>query len=265
MMEEILSRLRWQDGVELLVLWGIFYRLFLAMRGTIGVAVLKGLSILVIVGVVAQVLGFETISFILRYIFGIGAIGVLIVFQPELRRALARIGRAPFFGFTYTQEKVLDEIVRAASYLSENMQGGLIVLERQMGLDNYADTGVRIDGMVSADLLTTIFTPHSPLHDGAVIVRKDRVVAAGCILPLADVIELARPLGMRHRAALGVSVESDAVCIVVSEETGAVSLAIGGKLTRNLDRELLERVLKNLLMRARRRGAGGYEGKKNRH
>lgn len=233
---------------EIVVLWWVIYAILLFIKGTRAAQLLKGLIIITLLFLIAQKLGLSAVSWVLTKILAISVIGFLIIFQPEIRRGLARIGQ---FGIFTAKERIVDEIVKAATSLSEKKIGAIIAVERQVGLGSYIESGVHLDSRVNSELLTTIFTPNTPLHDGGVIIQLDRIVAAGCLFPLAEESQLARQLGTRHRAAIGLTEETDAVVIVVSEETGAISVVVGGKLTRELSKEALTKVISNLLYRQR--------------
>ncbi len=229
------------------------YRLILLIRGTRAVNLLKGLAILVALYAVSGRLQLQATFWLLDKALLAMAVAVPIVFQPELRRALEHMGRGRLFAPTFlsmeagTVKNVVDQVVRAVSILSRKKVGAIIVLERETGLNDIVETGIKIDGVVSAEFLVNIFTPHTPLHDGAVIVRGGRVLAAACFLPLAEAHELGVEFGSRHRAALGITEHSDAVAVVVSEETGIISLANAGKLIRHLDEATLKEMLQTLL------------------
>ena len=229
--------------VEILVLWFVFYMTILYIKGTRTVQVLKGLFILLIVFLVTQRLGLEAINWILTKIIPISIIAFLIIFQPELRRGLARLGQ---FGIFPAKEMVIDEIAKSAVGLSKKKIGALVAIEREVGLRVYVESGVPLDGKVSSELINTIFMPNTPLHDGGIIIEEDRIVAAGCLFPLSQESHITKTLGTRHRAALGLTEETDAIVVVVSEETGTVSIAVRGKLIRDLDREELVKSLSNL-------------------
>lgn len=233
---------------EIVVLWWVIYAILLFIKGTRAAQLLKGLIIITLLFLIAQKLGLSAVSWVLTKILAISVIGFLIIFQPEIRRGLARIGQ---FGIFTAKERIVDEIVKAATSLSEKKIGAIIAVERQVGLGSYIESGVHLDSRVNSELLTTIFTPNTPLHDGGIIIQLDRIVAAGCLFPLAEESQLARQLGTRHRAAIGLTEETDAVVIVVSEETGAISVVVGGKLTRELSKEALTKVISNLLYRQR--------------
>jgi diadenylate cyclase len=215
----------------------VIYRLLLLIRGTRAVQMFIGLLTIIVLSILADWLALGGLNWLISNLKTVWVIAFLILFQPELRRGLSQIGQSRFFArfLAGTRFAVLGEVVKAVEEMSEERIGGLIVLERNSGLRNFVETGTRLDAMVTSELLLTIFTPHTTLHDGAVIVRGDRVVAAGCILPLSQNPRLSQSLGTRHRAALGLVEETDAVVIVVSEETGGISIAAEGKLVRRLD------------------------------
>jgi diadenylate cyclase len=215
----------------------VIYRLLLLIRGTRAVQMFIGLLTIIVLSITADWLALGGLNWLISNLKTVWVIAFLILFQPELRRGLSQIGQSRFFArlLPGTRFAVLGEVVKAVEEMSEERIGGLIVLERNSGLRNFVETGTRLDAMVTSELLLTIFTPHTTLHDGAVIVRGDRVVAAGCILPLSQNPRLSQSLGTRHRAALGLVEETDAVVIVVSEETGGISIAADGKLVRRLD------------------------------
>ena len=225
------------DAIDILIVSLLLYRLFSLMRGTRAVHMFFGLIVLFVLSVVAQWAHLIAVNWLISSLRTVWVIAFVIIFQPELRRALSMLGQNRLLSrfVRMRQSGVIPEIVRSVQDLSERKIGALIVLEKDMGLKNYAETGTPIDARVTADLIGTLFTPASPLHDGAVIVQNDRVVAAGCTLPLSQDQRLAPALGMRHRAALGLSEESDALVIVVSEETGSIAYANDGKLYRKVD------------------------------
>lgn len=228
---------------EIAVLWFCFYVLMLYIKGTRTAQVLKGILMVILVFFITLWLGLDTINWIMTKLIPMSIIALLIIFQPELRRGLARLGQ---FGVFPTQEAVIDEIAKSAAILSKKKIGALIAIEKEIGLRPYIESGVQLDGKVTSELINTIFMPNTPLHDGGVIIQEDRMVAAGCLFPLTQEAHITKTLGTRHRAAIGLSEETDAIVIVVSEETGVISLAIGGKLTRDLDRESLIKSLNNL-------------------
>ncbi len=224
----------WRDFVEVALVSFVLYRVLLLFQRTRAMRILLGLVVLVMSYAFAYVLKLGMITYLLGLVFQYGAIALLIVFHPELRAALAHLGRTRRFFPRLGDERVADHLSRAAERLSRMRIGAIIAVEQQVRLDEYVPTGVEMQARVSADLLVTIFTPHSPLHDGAVIIRGDTIIGAGIILPLSQSALLDRSHGTRHRAALGVGEETDALVVVVSEETGSISLAHHGRLWRNL-------------------------------
>lgn len=234
----------WKIILELAILWYVIYMLLLFVKGTRSEQLLKGLVIIGVIFLVAQQLGLEAIAWVLTRLFPISVIALVVIFQPELRRGLAQLGQ---LGLHQESAEILEEIAGAAGNLSRRKIGALIVIEREVGLKSYIESGTQIDARVSNYLLTSIFMQQSPLHDGAVIIQRGRLVAAGCVLPLPQEERgIPKILGMRHRAAVGISEETDAVCVVVSEETGAISIASGGKLSQGLDEDGLVKILKDL-------------------
>jgi diadenylate cyclase len=229
------------DAIDILIVSFLLYRLFALMRGTRAAHMFFGLIALFILSVFAQWFNLIAINWLISSLRTVWVIAFVIIFQPELRRALANMGKNRFLGrFVRVSETgVIPAIVKSASQLAEKKVGALIVLEKDMGLKNYVETGTAVDAKVTAELIGTIFTPPSPLHDGAIIIQNDRIVAAGCILPLTQDQRVAQSLGTRHRAALGLSEETDAIVIVVSEETGTIAYAEAGKLHRKIDLKTL--------------------------
>jgi diadenylate cyclase len=243
----------------------LIYWLFSLIRGTRAVRLVIGVSVLVLVYGLAVAFDLRLLTQILQGGAVVGLFALVVIFQPELRRALERIGRVGSFGWLLSPAEsravvhVSNEVARAAAELSADGHGALIVLERETGLEEVAETGVMIHGDVSADLLLTIFTPRSPLHDGAVIIRDERIVAAGALLPLAETSIHTERFGTRHRAALGITEQTDAVVVVVSEENGQISLVERARIVRNLTEAGLARAIQGLLDPAGgRRGAFGW-------
>ena len=224
----------WTDLAEILLVAFLLYRLLLVIQKTRAMQILLGLLLLGFTYGVARLLDLILVRTLLETVFQYGAIAALVVFQPELRSALARLGQSRMIRAFQRLEgsRVTDELVEAAERLSRNKTGAIIVVEQEVGLDEYAQTGSAVDARVSSEMLTTIFTPYSPLHDGAVLISGDVIKTAGAILPLTQSPVADRSLGTRHRAALGLSEETDAVVIVVSEETAQISVAMGGRLER---------------------------------
>ncbi len=241
--------------IDIAIVAYVLYRLLLLIRETRAEQVLKGLAILLLATKLSEILQFYTIYWILKNTVTVGVIALLIVFQPELRRALEQIGRGQLFdkSLFVNEDKdssvIINEISKAVLNMAKANIGALIVIERKTGLNDYLETGVRLDAELSGPLLENIFVPNTPLHDGAVIIRGSRIAAAGCFLPLTENPNLSKQLGTRHRAALGISENSDAVAIVVSEETGIISMANNGKLTRYLDSKGLKDMLQKVYVR----------------
>ncbi|MEP7158358.1 MAG: diadenylate cyclase CdaA [Chloroflexota bacterium] len=231
----------------------LIYGLFSLIRGTRAVRLVIGVTVLYLIYVVAQYLGLQLLSQILQAGAVVGLLALVVVFQPELRRGLERIGRVGSLGWLFapgarrSYEKVAAIIAKAASGLGAQRIGALIVIERETGLQDSAETGVMLDGELSLELLQTIFTPHSALHDGAAIIRNERVTAAGVVLPLSDTGIYRERFGTRHRAALGITEQTDAIAVVVSEETGSVGLVERGRIVRDLDETRLAKALVELL------------------
>jgi len=239
--------------IDILIVAFVLYRVMMLIRGTRAVQLLKGLAVLLIATALSSLLNLNTVHWVLRQALTAMVVALPIVFQPELRRALEKLGGGDFFVRPLTQmadddrSALIDEVVRAALNMSAVRQGALIVLERVTGLQEFIDTGVKVDGIVSAELLMNIFINKTPLHDGAALIRGDRLIAAACVLPLSESRTLGRELGTRHRAAIGLTEQSDALAVVVSEETGHVSLALEGVLYRRLNEAGLHELLVKLL------------------
>jgi diadenylate cyclase len=245
----ILLRLEWTSVVDILLVSIIFYGLFTLVQGTQAVQLLRGVVTIVVITVVAtSIFELTAFSWLIRNSLPALLVAIPVVFQPELRRLLERLGRGTggFLGLR-SQETVLRQVIetiaRACSQLALARHGALIVLERETGLQDIIETGVRLNAEVSLELLLTLFFPNTALHDGAVIIRRDRVVAAGCVLPLSTANGTDRQLGTRHRAGLGVTEGSDAIAVVVSEETGVISIAHNGRMIRRMDEKRLAKVL----------------------
>jgi diadenylate cyclase len=244
-----LQNIGWRDILDVAIVAVLLYQLLKLIRGTQAAQLLVGLGVIVAVGLAAEALNLR----LLQFIFANGGqaivIAAVILFQPELRRALDQVGRLGPVRSLLGQhaaadaQRSVDEVIRAAASLSERKTGALVVFERETGLENIATTGVRIDGEVTAEMLATIFMPGTSLHDGAVIIRNARLIAAGCVLPLAETIPGVGRMGTRHRAAVGLTLQSDAVVLIVSEETGLISVAREGRITRGLDANALRGLL----------------------
>ncbi|NQT06247.1 MAG: TIGR00159 family protein [Candidatus Omnitrophica bacterium] len=235
---------------EISILWFCYYVLMLYIKGTRTLQVLKGISIVILLFIITKWLRLDTITWIMTKMLPISILALVIIFQPELRRGLARLGQ---FGVFPAQEMIIDEITKSATTLSKKKIGALMAIEREIGLRPYVESGVSLDSKVTSELINTIFMPNTPLHDGGIVIEEDRIVAAGCLFPLTQEAHITKTLGTRHRAAIGLSEETDAIVVVVSEETGNISIAISGKLTRDLNREDLIKSLGNLYRPKRRK------------
>jgi diadenylate cyclase len=249
---EAIAAFRWRDVLDIALVAIVVYRILVMFRGTRAFQMLVGLACLVAGSLLARRLELYSTQWILDNFWSFWVIAVVVLFQPELRRALARVGEGRvvtgLLGASRAERAhVIDEIVDAVESLTARRIGALIVMERAAGLRQYAELGVAVDGRVSADLLVSVFLPYSPLHDGAVFVRGSRIVAAGCFLPLSRNLQIARSLGTRHRAALGISEETDAVAVAVSEETGRVTIAVGGHIETVRDLSALRSRLDDLV------------------
>lgn len=259
------SQFTWISLVDIALVTAVFYALLYAIRGTQAVQLLRGLIVvtLIIILVTTSVLdNLTAFRWLVSRTLTALLVAIPVIFQPELRRALERLGRAGLILRPTSKEsttRIVSSVSRAARELSERRHGALIVIERETGLENIAETGTRMDALISSDLLVTIFHPRTPLHDGAVIVRGDRVVAATAVLPLPENPSATRSMGTRHLAALGVTAVSDAIAVVVSEETGTISVARFGRIARNLDEGRLSRLLYRWYARSERRVAGAFE------
>ena len=263
----ILEQVRLTTLVDIGITALLIYWLFSLIRGTRAVRLVIGVSVLIVVYLLAVAAGLELLTRILQGGAVVGLFALVVIFQPEIRRALDRIGRVGSFGWMLagTDSRVVDhvasEVARAAAELSAEGHGALIVIERETGMEDTAETGVMIHGDISADLIRTIFAPRTALHDGAVIVRGDTVLAAGALLPLAETTVHTERFGTRHRAALGIAEQTDAIVVVVSEENGQISLVERSRIVRNLNESQLARTIRMLLdpsQGRRRRALGGW-------
>src|SRR5574341_10214 len=247
-MFEIFTQLRWQDALDIGIIAFVVYRLIHMIRGTRAMQMIIGLVVLLLTYVGSQMLGLFTLNWMLDNFLGSIILVVIVIFQSDIRRALTQVGATPLFGGADRIERgqVLEEVAKAVVALASRRVGALIVLEREVGLNEYIEVGTRLDARVTRELLESVFMPHSPMHDGALVIQKGRATAARCFLPLSVDPNLSRALGTRHRAAVGLTEETDAVAIVISEEQGSISLVAEGKVTQDLDgpqmRSSLERL-----------------------
>lgn len=246
---EVLQRLGVRDLIEITIIAVLIYQFLLLIKGTRGWQMTLGIISLAMLYYITRFLELRTVEWLLANLFTYFVFAVIVIFQSEIRRGLAKLGRGRIFDrfVHHKQRNILEEVVLAATTLSSQKTGGLIVLEREIGLRNYVESGIRLDAYMTYDLLVTVFNPSSPLHDGSVIIQGDRVSAAACFLPLTLDPYLSKELGTRHRAAIGITEETDAVAVVVSEETGNISAVVEGEINRNLDGPRLLRFLADVM------------------
>jgi len=245
----------WWDIADILVVSFLIYELLLLIRGTRAVQMALGGAVLISLFYVSRWGHLETVSWLIRNFFAYVVVAVIVLFQSDIRRALAHLGRAPFFRYfakPETAEESIEEIIVAATMLANQRKGAIIAIERQIGLRNYIEGGIPLDAVLTYDLLVSIFQPTAPLHDGAVIVQDDKIAAAACFLPLTVNPKLSKELGSRHRAAIGLTEENDAIAIVVSEETGAISIVADGRIDRGLSPDEVRSQLRSLVLQRRR-------------
>jgi len=248
------TTIRIWDIIDILIMTFIVYRVLRLMQRTSASSVIKGLVLIIILAGVSNFFNMNILSYLFSQALQMGVIILIILFQPEIRKVFETMGTTKLNtlfrrrGKYETIETVLNQIISACYDMSKNDMGAIIVFERKVGLNDYATTGVNINSNVTSELIQNIFYPNSPLHDGALIVREDRLIAASCMLPLSNNYALIKDLGMRHRAALGLSERSDAVIIIVSEQTGALSIASDGMLKRNLDHDTFEKLLESEIL-----------------
>ncbi len=250
MIDEMMKDFRWLlDALDIALVAFIIYRIILLIKGTRAVQMLLGLAVILAVYVASQITGLYTLQWILDNFLTSIVLVVVVIFQSDIRRALMHVGRNPFFAdVSYREEtQVIDELVTAAINLASKKIGALVVIERETGLKSFLEVGVEVDAKVTSDLITAIFLPRSPIHDGAVVLQHGRLKKAGCFLPLSQNPDISKNLGTRHRAAIGLTEVVDAVAIVVSEETGKISVVVGARMTRDLDSTSLRRILTRLL------------------
>jgi conserved hypothetical protein TIGR00159 len=241
---EIFEFISYKDLLDILGTSLFVYGVLYFLRITKGIQILKGLIFLALIWALASLLDLRTVSTIFEKLWTVGLFSLVVIFQPEIRKALSKLGQATKLTSSKPlEERVVERIVRACAFMSERQIGALIVIERNQNLEPLLEGCVTIDAVVSVELLITIFDPLTPLHDGAVVIRGDRIAYASCVLPLSKSSEIPKRYGTRHRAGLGISEESDAIAVIVSEETGEISVAVGGRFHRNLDQELLKSLL----------------------
>jgi diadenylate cyclase len=250
-MLELFRQIRWQDLVDIGIIAFLIYRLLHIVRGSRAMQMIVGLAVILVAYVSSRALGLFTLNWILDNFLGSIILVIIVIFQSDIRRALTQVGTAPIFGaaerLVQRREDIIDEVVHAAVALSAKKVGGLIVIERDVGLNEYMEIGTRLDARVSRELLESVFLPHSPIHDGALVIQKGRVTAVRCLLPLSANPNLKKTWGTRHRAAIGVTEETDAVAIVISEQEATVTLVIAGNVTENIDGARLRTALRALV------------------
>ncbi len=243
-----IGTLRVQDAIDILVIAYVIYRTIDLIRGTRAMQMLIGLAVVFVAFLSSQYFELYTLNWLLDNFLGSIFLVIVVIFQDDIRRALTQVGTQPFWGRRkWIEQEDLEEIVRAAVALASKRVGALIVLQREVGLDQYVEVGTRLDARVSKELIMSIFLPTSPIHDGAVIIHHGRIIAAGCFLPLTGNPHVSKSLGTRHRAAIGLTEETDAVVVVISEEEGAISLVREGRITRDVDAGTLRATLQKLL------------------
>lgn len=243
-------------AIEIAILWVVFYRILLFFEGTRAFQVLRGITYLILALFVSQVLGFDVLNWLLRNFFSIWIIVIVVIFQHELRLGLARLGQQHLFSVSLGEPEIkalVDEICDTAYRLSKRKNGCLMAIERETKLDLYIESGIVIDAKVSSALLQSIFMPATPLHDGGVVIRGERVAASSCLFPLSDNPSVGKTVGTRHRAALGLSEHSDALIVMVSEETGEISIASEGHFIAALNEEHFKKLLNQMLAPARKK------------
>lgn len=236
------------DIIDILLVWYVIYKLIMVIRGTKAVQLLKGITVIIVVRILSQYLGLNTLQWLMDQALTWGFLAIIIIFQPELRRALEQLGRGRIFSRGVVQEdeehsKMVEAITKATEYMAKRRIGALVTIERETGMGDYIETGIPLNANISSELLINIFIPNTPLHDGAVIIQNDRVAAAACYLPLSESPFISKELGTRHRAAVGISEVTDSLTLVVSEETGSISLTKNGELHRNLTVDQLRDML----------------------
>lgn len=263
----LISTINFSDVLEIILVSIIIYKLYRVIEGTRAVTLVKGILVLFMVNFLCNILHLHLLSWIFEKIMTWSFVVLPIVFQPELRRTLERLGEGKFLfedRATLDEEealKVVRELVIASKELSKTKTGALMVIEREMGLNDIGDTGIKIDALITSEFLLNVFIPNTPLHDGAAIIRGKRLVSAGCLLPLTERRGLPKELGTRHRAAIGLSEQCDALVLIVSEETGTISIADNGKLTRRFDEETLAAALRPAFIKANKKGLKGFFSK----
>jgi len=253
---EALTHYRWfNDTLDIALVYYLFYRLLLIIKGTRAFQMLIGIGLIVIVLIGSEMLEFHTLDWLIHSLWSQIVLAVVILFQPEIRHTLARVGQRHLFrSMSFVESsKFIEETVKASVSMANKRIGALIVLERETDLSTIVEMGTELDAKVTKEILTSIFLPYSPIHDGAAIIRNGRIVAAGCFLPLTLSLNLSKSLGTRHRAAVGLAEESDAVVVVVSEETGEISVVKNGAIEHNADATILRKTLSDIFVKKKKR------------
>jgi uncharacterized protein (TIGR00159 family) len=245
---DIVASIRWQDVVDIAIVSVLIYWIIILIKGTRAVQMIFGLALIIVAFIVSRKGDLLTLHWILNTFLGSILVFIIVIFQHDIRRALTTFGKNPFFTGTGTVDEshFFEELTTATASLASNKIGALIVLERETGLREYIEGGIDLDAVVSKELIGSVFQTHSPLHDGAMIIRNGKIAAAGCLLPISMDSQVSSDMGTRHRAAIGLTKETDAAVIVISEETGTISFVLEGKITRNLDTAALRRILLRL-------------------
>jgi diadenylate cyclase len=250
-MFEMIPQIRWQDLLDIGIIAFLVYRALHIVRGSRAMQMIIGLAVILVAYVSSRALGLFTLNWILDNFLASIILVIIVIFQSDIRRALTQVGTAPLFAsaerVVQRREEIIEEVAQAALAMASKHVGGLVVFEREVGLNEYMEIGTRLDARVSRELLESVFLPHSPIHDGALVVQKGRVTAVRCLLPLSTNPHLKKTWGTRHRAALGVTEETDAVALVISEQEGAVTLVVAGNVTENVDGVRLRAALQELL------------------
>lgn len=249
----LMERISWADGLDIFIVGFFFFWVFYAIKGTRAVPLVRGIiALLISMALLTRLVQLRAFSWLIQNLLPAFLVGIPVLFQPELRRMLEQLGRNPLLlvtpGDNERLERMITAVVKAVTSMATHSVGALIVFERQTGLQEYMDTGVPIDAQVTPELLTTIFDHHAVLHDGAIIIRNGRLLAAACVMPLTTAFLADRELGLRHRAAIGTTEEGDAVAVVVSEERGQISLTHNGRIIRDIDPKRLESILRAFLI-----------------
>jgi diadenylate cyclase len=254
----LFKRIAWTDGLDIAMVALFFFWVFYAIRGTRAVPLVRGITaVLIFLALLTRIFDLRAFSWLVAQLLPAFLVGIPVLFQPELRRALEQLGRGRVLVLSQKDseriEHTIESVVQAADYMAKRNIGALIVFERQTGLQEYVETGILVDAQVTSELLTTIFDHHTILHDGAVIIRNGRLMAASCVMPLSAAFLADRELGLRHRAAIGITEDADAIGVVVSEERGSISLTHSGRIIRDIDTKRLESILRAFLLPRRRR------------